>query len=746
MIIQSAFGEDVWSLTWSGLREVAALESIFSLANGFLGVRASFEQGPPAHQPGSLINGFHEVWLITYAEPGYGYANVGQTILYVPDAIELAYLEDEYPRPLDDAEVERRLDLRRGTVSTVVRWADLELRWERLVSLVHPGVLAIRVEGGGPESQFASGWRYRHDIDDADTVELVFDPRSARTLPTRALSAGDLITADGIPQTVFRTLASDLSLSVATDHKADVVKISRFEVDELDVLTQGPTVEKRVAYVRGAALGAAATVLNGVPDFAGLAIEQEDHLAAFWETAAVKIGAGPRLQQAINWNIFQLHQSSAHLANTGVPAKGLSGRGYEGHYFWDSEIFVLPFIAHIDPPAAARLIAFRHSILPAARERAAILNQNGALFPWRTISGEEASSYYEAGTAQYHINADIVYGIESYLLATNDHQILIDYGVEIAVETARLWADLGHFEGDSFHFSTVTGPDEYSALVDDNAYTNLMARFNLERAVEWTRWMEAQHPDEFARLAEVLELEAGEVDSWQQISTAVFIPHDAERNLTPQDARFFYRKPWDWSVPRSQHPLLLFFHPLVIYRHQVLKQADVVMAMYLLPGLFSPELTRSNFDFYDPLTTRDSSLSAPIQAAVAARVGYLKPALSYFEEAAVLDLENRAGNTADGLHLATAGGTWQALIYGFGGFTHDPSGARFDPRLPPSWSELEFNVRIKGSLVHVALREETLTLALLSGEPVKVRVRDEEVSVTSEGQDYPVPSRWIESG
>ncbi|HEY3428816.1 MAG TPA: glycosyl hydrolase family 65 protein [Acidimicrobiia bacterium] len=743
MIIQSAFGEDVWSLTWPGTKEVAALESIFSLSNGFLGVRASFEQGPPAHQPGSLINGFHEVWLITYAEPGYGYATVGQTILYVPDAIGLAYLEGDDLRPLDDAEVERCLDLRRGTVTTHVRWPDLELRWQRLVSFAHPGVLAIRVEGANPEAQFVSGWRYRHDVDDADTVELVFDPRSARTLPTRALSAGDLITNDDIPQTVFRTVASDLSLSVAVDHRADAQKISRFDVDELVVIARGATVEKRVAYVRGAALGAAATVLQGAPDFSGLATEQEEHLAAFWDVAAVKVGADPRLQQAINWNIFQLHQASAHLASTAIPAKGLSGRGYEGHYFWDSEIFVLPFLAHIDPAAAARLIAFRHSILPAARERARILNQKGALFPWRTISGEEASSYYEAGTAQYHINADVVYGIDTYLQATDDHQILIDYGVEIAVETARLWADLGHFEGDSFHFSTVTGPDEYSALVDDNAYTNLMARFNLTRAVDWTRWLEAHDHDQFVRLSQALELGASEINLWQQLAGAVFVPQDDKRKLTPQDARFFNRKAWDWTVPRSQHPLLLFFHPLVIYRHQVLKQADVVMAMYLLPHLFSEELTRNNFDFYDPLTTRDSSLSAPIQAAVAARVGHLKPALSYFEEAALLDLENRAGNTADGLHLATAGGTWQALISGFGGFTHGPAGARFDPRLPPTWSSLEFNVRIRGSLVQASLDHQSLTLALLAGNEVRVSVGEEEATITAGGRGFGVPSKWI---
>jgi alpha,alpha-trehalose phosphorylase len=742
MTIQSAFGEEVWSLTWSGLREVAALESIFSLSNGFLGVRASFEQGPPSHQAGSLINGFHEVWLITYAEPAYGYANVGQTILYVPDAVGLAYLDADGPRSLFGAEVVRTLDLKKGTLVTHARWPDLELRWERLVSLVHPGIMAIRVEGGGPDSEFASGWRNRHDVEDVDTVELVFDPRSARTLPTRALSSGELMTENGIPQTAFRTMASDLSLAVAASHHADSVTIRRFDVDELVVIAKGSVVEKRVAYVRGPALGAGATVLAGAPDFAGLAAEQAGHLAAFWDVAAVTVGAGPRFQQAVNWNIFQLHQASARLASTGIPAKGLSGRGYEGHYFWDSEIYILPFLAHTDPDAALRLIAFRHSILPAARERARMLNQKGALFPWRTISGEEASSYYEAGTAQYHINADVVYGIDTYLRATGNDQVLIDFGAEIAIETARLWADLGHFVKGSFHFSTVTGPDEYSALVDDNAYTNLMARFNLERAVEWTEWLQDHHSEHFSVLATALGLDEGEVDSWRRLAQSVFIPHDESRNLTPQDARFFERKPWDWTVPRTQYPLLLFFHPLVIYRHQVIKQADVVMAMFLLPHLFSPELTRNNFDYYEPLTTRDSSLSPPIEAAVAARIGSLRPALKYFEEAAMLDLENRAGNTADGVHMATAGGTWQALISGFGGFTHGPQGARFDPRLPPSWSELAFNVRIRGSIVRASLQEKSLTLRLLAGEEREVVVGEDPVVVGSEERVYPVSNQW----
>ncbi len=391
------------------------------------------------------------------------------------------------------------------------------------------------------------------------------------------------------------------------------------------------------------------------------------------------------------------------------------------------DVFVLPFLAHHSPRAAAEIIRFRHSLLPAARLRARQLDHEGALYPWRTINGEEASAYYEAGTAQYHIDAAVVYGIYSYLMATGDEEILWDCGVEIAVETARFWEDLGFFEksdhsADSFHIHMCTGPDEYSALVDDNAYTNYMARFNLSLAAEWARRMAGEHPDRYQTLVERIGLEQSELVAWEKAAAAMELPIDPILGITPQDARFLEREPWDWDTPADKYPLLMNFHPLVIYRHQVLKQADVVMAMFLLPEFFSDELTRANFDYYDPITTGDSSLSYPVQAAVAARIGRSDLALAYFRNAAFLDLANLAGNTSDGVHMATVGGVWQALVSGFGGFTWRAGQPHLSPNLPVEWESLDFSVSIKGSRLRVEVGKDRVTVRLEDGKPVNLKV------------------------
>ena len=292
----------------------------------------------------------------------------------------------------------------------------------------------------------------------------------------------------------------------------------------------------------------------------------------------------------------------------------------------------------------------------------------------------------------------------------------------MAVETARLWADLGFYDGGDFHIHTVTGPDEYSALVDDNAYTNYLARFNLRRAVKWTRRMQAEQPEALEALADRLELSSDEVSAWDQAAASMYLPVDAERGITPQDVRFLHRQPWDWTTPRDRYPLLLHFHPLVIYRHQVLKQADVVMAMFLLPAEFDRHLAAANFDYYDPLTTGDSSLSAPIRAAVAARLGRAAKAMAYFRRAAFLDLGDLAHNTADGVHLATAGGVWQALIGGFGGLWWRDGDPVLAPNLPVEWTHLRFAVSVRGSRVRVEVEPGRVTLWVEEGAPIGLEV------------------------
>jgi alpha,alpha-trehalose phosphorylase len=432
-----------------------------------------------------------------------------------------------------------------------------------------------------------------------------------------------------------------------------------------------------------------------------------------------------RAQQAIRWNLFQLAQATWRAEGSGVPAKGLTGGAYDGHYFWDTEAYVVPFLAYTQPRTARNLLRFRHSMLPKARERAAMLGQRGATFPWRTINGEEASAYYQAGTAQYHLNADIAYAIRRYVDVRGDDQFLIEVGAELLVETARMWEDLGFYGADGhFHVHGVTGPDEYTAVVNDNAYTNLMARLNLRYAAATVRRLAAEHPAAFAALVTAVGLDPSEPDAWDRAASLMHVPYDEARGITPQDETFLDREVWDLdATPAEQFPLLLHFHPLSIYRRQVLKQADVVMAMFMLGNEFTLDQKSRNFEYYDALTTGDSSLSASIQSIVAAEIGEDDAACRYFDYALLVDLCDVQGNVSDGAHVASAAGAWMAMVFGFGGVRDFDGVLTIEPRLPARWDSLAFSLRFHGRQLRIHLTHDHETYRLDDGDPLEVIVR-----------------------
>jgi alpha,alpha-trehalose phosphorylase len=434
-----------------------------------------------------------------------------------------------------------------------------------------------------------------------------------------------------------------------------------------------------------------------------------------------------RQQQAVRWNLYQVAQASWRAEGAGIPAKGLTGQAYEGHYFWDTEIYVLPFLSYTQPRIARNLLRFRHSMLGRAQERAAEMSERGALFPWRTINGEEASSNFQQGTAQYHINADIAYSIMRYAHAEGSGRMLGEIGAEILVETARLWQDLGFYGADKrFHIHGVTGPDEYTTVVNDNTYTNLMARLNLNFAAASVRRLRAERPQDYTALVHAVRLQPKEIESWERAAAAMHIPFDDERRIHPQDETFLDREPWDLdSTPREKFPLLLHYHPLVIYRRQVLKQADIVLAMFLLGNEFSEEQKRRNFGYYDPLTTGDSSLSACVQSIIAAEIGEEHKALEYFQYALLMDLGNVAGNASDGVHIASAAGVWSSLVFGFGGVRDFDGRLSFAPRLPRAWNELAFSLRFCGRQLRVKLTHDEERYLVEEGEPLNVIVRGE---------------------
>jgi alpha,alpha-trehalose phosphorylase len=451
--------------------------------------------------------------------------------------------------------------------------------------------------------------------------------------------------------------------------------------------------------------------------------ESAAHYRGYWTTSDIVVAGQAGVQQAVRWNLFQLAQATARADVAGIPAKGVSGSGYDGHYFWDQEVYLMPYLSYTNPANARQVLEFRHEMLPEARIRAKELSVDGALFPWRTINGLEASAYYAAGTAQFHIAAAIAFATNRYVWASGDQEFRDTLGAELLIETARMWVSLGFFGKDGlFHIHGVTGPDEYTAVVNDNLYTNVMARFNLRAAAALDH----------------AEIDDAERQLWEQAANRMQLPYDEDLQVHSQDNDFMTLEPWDWSTPRAKYPLLLHFHPLVIYRHQVVKQADTVLAMFLQWQDFTAEEKRRAFDFYDPITTGDSTLSACVQGIMAAEVGYGQAALDHFTHALFIDLDDTHGNTIDGVHIASTGGVWSSLVSGFAGLRDQAAVPYFDPRLPAGWDGLAFHLKIRGRLLHVELDQAAIRLSIREGGPLDVSVRGELVTVGTEPVQVPL--------
>ncbi len=732
---------------------VPQMESIFALSNGYLGMRGTQDEGHPFYDPAPMLNGFYETWPIEYPERAHGFAETGQTILGVPDgAIIRLYLDDD-PFTLETSDVleyERILDMSAGTLERNVVWRATDGRRfrimsRRMVSLVNRHLACVEYEvsslDGAADLTLSSDLKLHPE--NGDTA--AHDPRRSPVFGNGVLQKVGERDSDQRVLLAYRARASGLRMACGMDHRllsgtpvdpprvlidedwARVVYRFRAEQDE------SVRMIKYVAYNHDGGEPVPELMFRveetldraTVQSIEHLLREQRSFVQDFWSQSDVITEGAPLLQQAVRFNLFQLLQASARVEGHGIAAKGLTGRGYEGHYFWDAEIYVMPFLTYTAPAAAKSLLRHRYVMLDKARRRAHEVSQQGALFPWRTISGDEASAYYAASTAQYHIDADIAYALGQYVHATGDTEFLALHGAEILVETARLWASLGFFsdrkEG-RFVINGVTGPDEYSALVDNNTFTNLMAQENMRQATRVVEWLKSSRPEEHARLVERTGLDEAESLFWQRAADLMYVPYDEGLRLYLQDDGFLDLEPWDFeNTPFENFPLLLHYHPLVLYRHQVIKQADVVLAAFLLGDLFTDDDKRRILDYYDPLTTSDSSLSECIQCIMAAEVGDdLRAAEEYFVDAAGIDLADVAGNSRDGLHIAAAGGVWMALVYGFGGMRDRDGRLTFRPRLPERLDRLCFKVRLTGSILKVDIAEEGVVYRVESGGELSI--------------------------
>ena len=754
MITHPSFAVEPWSVreTRLDLEVLAQTESVFALANGHIGLRANLDEGEPFGLPGTYLNSFYELRPLPYAEAGYGYPESGQTLVNVTNGKIIRLLVDDEPLDVRYGELrahERVLDLRAGVLRRSMEWvspagAAVRVRSTRLVSFVQRAAAATLFEVepcDGPVRVVVQSELVANEPAPARSADPraaaalesplqseEFSDHAARVVLVHSTRMSKLLLAAGMDHLVEGPAGTDISAESTADVgrvtvTADLAAGQRLQV--VKFLAYGWSSQRSLPAVRDLPVAALAEARH--TGWEGLLAAQRSYLDDFWERADVELEGDTELQQAVRFGLFHVLQAGARAEQRAIAAKGLTGPGYDGHTFWDTERFVLPVLTYTAPHAAADALRWRHSTLDLARERARQLGLEGAAFPWRTIRGQECSGYWPAGTAAFHIGADIADAVARYQAATDDDGFERDVGLELLVETARLWRSLGHHDPQGrFRIDGVTGPDEYSAIADNNVYTNLMAQKNLLAAADAV----AHHPRHAAELAADLE----EAAAWRDAARDMLIPWDEALGVHPQSEGFTSHQLWDFAgTAADQYPLLLHFPYFQLYSKQVVKQTDLVLALHWRGDAFTDEEKARDFAYYEALTVRDSSLSACTQAVIAAEVGHLELAYDYLGEAALIDLHDLGQNTRDGVHIASLAGAWIAAVAGFGGMRDHDGVLSFAPRLPARLERMAFRLVFRGRRLKVDVTKHEATFTLLEGAPLEIAHFGEPV-VVSQGE------------
>jgi alpha,alpha-trehalose phosphorylase len=772
VITHPAYAVEPWSVRETGLDlgVLAQTESVLALANGHIGLRGNLDEGEPFGLPGTYLNSFYELRPLPYAEGGFSYPESGQTLVNVTDGKIIRLLVDDEPFDVRYGQLlshERELDLRAGVLLRRVEWTSpaggsVRVHSTRLVSFVQRAVAAILYDVEPLDGPLRVVVQSELLANEPGAAAPRADPRAAAVLES-PLTSEDFFHRGAGAVLLHSTKRSELRMGAAMDHlvegpdgtevaaesstdvgrvmvTADLAEGTRLRV--VKFLAYGWSSQRSIPAIRDQVVAALSEARHTGWD--GLVAEQRAYLDDFWDRADIELEGDTELQQAVRFGLFHTLQAGARAEQRAIAAKGLTGPGYDGHTFWDTERFVLPVLTYTAPDAAADALRWRHATLDLARERAHQLGLEGAAFPWRTIRGQECSGYWPAGTAAFHIGADIADAVARYHAATEDDTFEREVGLELLVETARLWRSLGHHDPEGrFRIDGITGPDEYSAIADNNVYTNLLAQKNLRAAADAV----ARHPRHASELGANFE----EAATWRDAARDMVIPWDAELGVHPQSEGFTSHQVWDFEhTAPDQYPLLLHFPYFDLYRKQVVKQADLVLALHWRGDAFTDQEKARDFEYYEALTVRDSSLSASTQAVMAAEVGHLELAYDYFAEAAFMDLRDLEHNTRDGIHIASVAGAWIAAVAGFGGMRDHDGELTFAPRLPPRLERLAFRLLFHGRRLKVDVTKRDATYTLLDGAPLEVGHHGKTITVSSKARvteaipprvDRPAPSQ-----
>jgi beta-phosphoglucomutase len=690
-------------------------ETVFTLGNGYLGVRGAFEEGYLGAWSATFIHGVYDDAPIVFTE-----------LVNCPDWLPLfVRVEGELFR-LDRGQVssyyQRQLDLRQGLLSREVRWRSpaghtAHLRFERFASLADPHVLVLRCQvtpvdfegsieihaglNGYANNQGIMHWEWLDQNGADDAIWLHVRTRHS------AIELG---------------MAARLAVSGADTVQMKVAGCQGYPTLEATCQArhgQTITLEKMVTVFTSreteSPVQAAQKRLATLHDHTTLLAAHKAAWDEVWQASDVIIEGNPAAQLAVHYNLFQiLSAAPRHDDRVSIPAKTLSGFGYRGHVFWDTDIFVVPFLTFTQPTLARNLLAYRYHVLSGARRKAQEAGYEGAMFAWESAStGDEVTPRWVpdprgvdlvriwCGDIELHITADVAYAVWNYWRATGDDDWMRRYGAEIILDGAAFWGSRveRNAERDRYEIRDVIGPDEYHEHVDNNAFTNRMVQWHLEAALEVLAWLRRKDPDRVAALERQLDLNPERLKHWADVISCMHVLHDPESDLIEQFEGFFDREDVDLAdyEPRTQSMQAILGMEKT-NQSQVLKQADVLMLLYLLRDRYDHRTLQVNWDYYSPRTdnTHGSSLGPAIHAILACKLGQSADAYEYFMRAALVDLEDVRGNTADGIHAASAGGLWQAVVFGFGGVRFTEAGPVAHPRLPSNWTRLKFRLQYKG--------------------------------------------------
>lgn len=722
-------------------------ETLFHNANGCIGVRGALEEGYPEGFPtvrGTYINGVYDIVPMNQAEPLHGLVTEKQTMVNIADIQDIKlYVDGFLCTPFSDGFVagERELDMEKGVTLRSIKWKSpqgkaVRLEVKRMASFIQLPLflMTCRVETDADcELCFVASHRV-----DVSNFKDPNDPRVAsESLKHIIVDRIAVNPTDRGSRSVITTHTAASKITVVTtveDHigndGSECLIIHDDMIEELQpeaVTRRFPMKVKAGAKIRltryaactdslrfnNPAEAGADVIDNAVSEGAErLFAKQAEYVSSFWKDLDFEIDGDDSLSEALAFNLFQILQSAGKDGHCHMAAKGLSGEGYEGHYFWDTELYIQPFFTLTRPEISRNLLTYRYSILPQAKENARILgHKKGALFPWRTISGKECSGFFPAGSAQYHIDGAIAYAIVMYYLVTGDDDFMADMGLEMLLEIARLWHDLGNFHNGLFELHCVTGPDEYTCVVNNNYYTNMTAKHDLMWAVKY--FCEFNRRGLAGAALRATGITQEELDSFLAAAEAMYLPYDEQLDITPQDDSFLSKKVWDFAAtPKEDYPLLMHYHPLALYRCQVCKQADTILSYFLYQDEASVSTMNNSFRYYEKITTHDSSLSACIFSIMASRLGLADKAYDYFNNSMEIDLSNTHGNTKDGLHMANMGGSYLAIVFGFAGLHIKDEGAFLSPTIPEAWKGYRFNIKLRASMLHVQVNQKQVILRL----------------------------------